>query len=1223
MRVWKHRWKRGFALVLTAAVIGGSLESRALPVWAASRNMPEAEETFTKVLEWEEELPKSGELLEGYLHQRAAGELGDGASLYGNAGGTRLTGDEKRIYEELKRQIQAAASGARDSTVFSVDPGSLPGSEGEVDAAARRIIYYLLMDCPYDLYWYDKTTGNGYEVNWSSVSGKITSLTFSLAVGEEYQKGTEAYRIDTSKTKAVNKAADTAKQIVKANEGKTSYEKLAAYLAEIKRLASYNNAAAGDASAPYGNPWQLIWVFDGDPSTKVVCEGYAKAFQYLCDLSSFYNAACYTVTGTMDGGNHMWNIVTLNGSNYLVDATNCDDGTAGAPDKLFLAGAQGSVEGGYAFSLGGRTVTYQYDPSQKGLLGDVLKLASDYYENVPGQELKIQQAPTVNGKVTFGEPANNSLLTGGAAVDGANNTVQGSFQWVDSFYREAGTPSLKVVFIPADSRYEPAEASVNVKVEKKTVTVKADPQSKAVNQPDPELTYTAEGVVDGCPLQGALTRQAGESVGTYAIEQGDLTDAENPNYEIQFTGNTLTITAADCNVVVNERQNIRPGTGEFTEPVFTDENGSSIEGTITYTYSGQTYDYAGLKNVLAGLAEGSSGTIAYTFVPASPDYASQSGEIAFTMSTLTFTVGGTEATAENAVTIKKDAVYGDSWSEIVKIGSITAGTGAGTDSDSAHFTLRESGRPDAGDAQSFQVLYNGTIEGKTYTDEVVLTGKADVAKRTVTAEAGSCRITKVYDRTRDPGTASGELAIQNLASGDEGLLTITVTPGAYPDANVNGQKKVAVTLALEGEGLKNYELLNDTLELPGEIKPKSIAPVVKVSGSYSFTGSAVTPALTVSDGTDVLAETDYEAVLSNNKSAGTAKVSVSPKAGGNYTWSPAVEASFTIDKGNYTGTKTMAVSARPGETASFNLSSVLPAGYKLGSIRVEDRDRIFTGTPSLSGSKVTGSLVNDSSKAGKKAVITVPVTETADYQAFELTLTVNVLASAQNPGSSNNNNNNNNNGNNNVNGGNNSNNNTTANGTDKVEYSLSMETGISKVPTALSSIEDLNTTEKIESKMKQELQKRAAGVASDKVVVYDVVLMVNINGTGWKTATKDNFPQGGLTVVIPYPEGTDRTKHDFVVSHMFTEEMNGHKAGEIEYPSVTKTGEGLEFKVNGLSPISVGWSEAGKLNDPSGAVKSPKTADMSPVEMYLGLLVLAASALAGLLLLERRRMRER
>lgn len=33
---------------------------------------------------------------------------------------------------------------------------------------------------------------------------------------------------------------------------------------------------------------ELIWVFDGDSSTNVVCEGYAKAFQYLCDLSGAY-----------------------------------------------------------------------------------------------------------------------------------------------------------------------------------------------------------------------------------------------------------------------------------------------------------------------------------------------------------------------------------------------------------------------------------------------------------------------------------------------------------------------------------------------------------------------------------------------------------------------------------------------------------------------------------------------------------------------------------------------------------------------------------------------------------------------------------------------------------------------------------------------------------------------------------------------------------------------
>ena len=90
-------------------------------------------------------------------------------------------------------------------------------------------------------------------------------------------------------------------------------------------------------------------MFDGDPETNVVCEGYAKAFQYLCDLSTFSdpNINSYIVTGVMAGGTgagpHMWNMVTLeDGNHYLVDVTNCDgdpnssEVSIGYPDKLFL-----------------------------------------------------------------------------------------------------------------------------------------------------------------------------------------------------------------------------------------------------------------------------------------------------------------------------------------------------------------------------------------------------------------------------------------------------------------------------------------------------------------------------------------------------------------------------------------------------------------------------------------------------------------------------------------------------------------------------------------------------------------------------------------------------------------------------------------------------------------------------------------------------------------------
>ena len=113
-----------------------------------------------------------------------------------------------------------------------------------------------------------------------------------------------------------------------------------AFRDEICELVSYNAAAAGESYTDgYGDPWQLIYVFDGDDSTNVVCEGYAKAFQYLCDLSGL---TCYTVTGAMAGGTgegpHMWNIVTLGDENYLVDVTNSDAGTVGQNGGLFLAG---------------------------------------------------------------------------------------------------------------------------------------------------------------------------------------------------------------------------------------------------------------------------------------------------------------------------------------------------------------------------------------------------------------------------------------------------------------------------------------------------------------------------------------------------------------------------------------------------------------------------------------------------------------------------------------------------------------------------------------------------------------------------------------------------------------------------------------------------------------------------------------------------------------------
>jgi len=332
--------------------------------------------------------------------------------------GAKLTGLDAEIYRALKAEIQKVAAGERSSTEFSFTPEELgitktswTGEElgtaivvnGSISQAAMTaamatmpysmgdIVHALLADCPYELYWFDKTVGYSYGYPGFGASGSGGAYTlyldgsfvFRFAVAQEYSAGdcTVSTPQGASVTAAVNKAAS----IVADYSGRSDLAKLTGYKDEICALTSYNHSAADDSTnTPYGNPWQLIWVFDGLAATEVVCEGYSKAFQYLCDLTSFQrNITAYTVTGYMGGGTgaggHMWNIVTMeNGKNYLVDVTNCDAGTVGYPDKLFLAGYDsGSAKDGYV--VYGVNYTYD-DPDMFNLFGeDALTLSSASY----------------------------------------------------------------------------------------------------------------------------------------------------------------------------------------------------------------------------------------------------------------------------------------------------------------------------------------------------------------------------------------------------------------------------------------------------------------------------------------------------------------------------------------------------------------------------------------------------------------------------------------------------------------------------------------------------------------------------------------------------------------------------------------------------------------------------------------------------------------------------
>lgn len=342
--------------------------------------------------------------------------------------GARLSGAEREAYEYIKAECAKVAVARRTDTLFQIpDIAGLSWSLEELGAAGmdwnedwdyinprvrakfldvfnfEKVNKCLLFDCPYELFW-----ENGYHrLSWGyGLRGDriyISQIVVQYTVAENYRGSSE------TATKPYNLgmagwALDNALEIVERHRDKSDYDKLAAYRDEICRLVSYDYEAAESETTLFGDPWQMVYVFDLDPSTNVVCEGYAKAFKYLCDLSRFDgDVACRIAAGTMDGDAHMWNVVRMgDGKNYLVDVTNSDSGMIGANGQLFLSGATGSANGqSYTVSKGSWRTVYAYDPVMEGMYTDnYLPLSSTDYVNTatpaptPTPEPSLTPEPT-------------------------------------------------------------------------------------------------------------------------------------------------------------------------------------------------------------------------------------------------------------------------------------------------------------------------------------------------------------------------------------------------------------------------------------------------------------------------------------------------------------------------------------------------------------------------------------------------------------------------------------------------------------------------------------------------------------------------------------------------------------------------------------------------------------------------------------------------------------
>jgi len=128
-------------------------------------------------------------------------------------------------------------------------------------------------------------------------------------------------------------------------------------------------------------------------------------------------------------------------------------------------------------------------------------------------------------------------------VPGANDSAMvGSDTLTGKLARKAGTTVGKyniTVGSLANKNYVLHFVPETLLVVPKPITVKAKGLTKIYGAANPAYTFTAAGLVGADALKGALTREAGEGVGTFKILQNTLKDSANPNYTITFVPDSL------------------------------------------------------------------------------------------------------------------------------------------------------------------------------------------------------------------------------------------------------------------------------------------------------------------------------------------------------------------------------------------------------------------------------------------------------------------------------------------------------------------------------------------------------------------------------------------------------------------------------------------------------------------------------------------------------------
>ena len=649
-------------------------------------------------------------LFEEYIRRSLPGLYQPARRMLKAAGPTayaKLSENSKTLYDILVVYVRKVANGQLTSTIFPtidiaqtlgvtqtprsaagwgvkrisyvdedgnnmIDDDCFAAMQADLDVDTTAIMRALMSECPYDMYWFDKTTGmsSGADFDIRVIDGEtciaIESFTFRFYVAQDYQAGSNT-SVDVTLPARVNQAASRISSIIADHASESDYNKLVSYKNEICELVVYNDAAA-QGGIPYGDPWQLVYVFDDDASSNVVCEGYSKAFKYLCDQSSFSEGTrCILVTGQMGGGTgagpHMWNIVYMPDARYyLADITNSDSGSAGQNGGLFLNGySTHASTSQYTYS----GITYTYDSSTLGSFGQDnpwLQLSGSDYVNqryyavnisamtngtVEADRAKAAEGETVTLTVV---PQDNSykLTTGSLKVtQGSTEIALNESSGVYSFTMPSGEVSVTAQF---EKKAQTASISFTADAQSAIVsfTRSGNPVSDftALERGTYTLEMSAYASVTGIDLDVSeytsftFTVLGGEeiSVSLLPTETSSAVSYIGPEAVAGFGYTDLSFAVTQLSLGVIETEQGDPFPAESLGVTISSGSFTSADGqsTIPFTVDTASHSAPGAQASVSGATQAGSTLTLSLYISESDWYAAPAGEYSVSLPYTTF-----------------------------------------------------------------------------------------------------------------------------------------------------------------------------------------------------------------------------------------------------------------------------------------------------------------------------------------------------------------------------------------------------------------------------------------------------------------------------------------------------------------------------------------------------------------------------------------------------------